>query len=701
MASCRFEIFVSAYLDGELQGEERELFQRHLQSCDQCRTLVAQWQDMEQALRRQQMRHALRGEGRISKSVRRDLSRSGAFSAARRKSLARRTWERFVVLWPRVAVALVLLLALALVLQSGSAGRGTRAPSGASNGSGPDVADRGMPPLPPLWDVLAEAEGVLATLTERAGKAPGLGRKLRQRVRDARLAERLAYEESRAAADAPHLATLQHVTTLMTLLAHLPDDLADADAQRIADAVTFAKLSGHVSRLRSHVMSWPFEARPSGGLAHGTPPRRGPLLGWGSASTAQQWVGLAPQTRSAEPLADEFADALGSLMAGRVDYARRVLDAVIGSGKGEPSRLIWLRARCGLAAGWLDQVAAPAAGSRQRASLADLRAPWACETLLLSARASLQTGQESIARRRYEQLVAMCPDTRPALWARFEMAAMAESQGQFAEAIESYRRVAADARRAKSNGPDTPPLAADLALRRVAFLESNRSDDWRAMALYVRAERLAASPSSRNDALLELIRLAGLYPEAPLLGDAYALKMSVQLRKGDSDAARETLRSLVELGPRRLVTGPVHESALAAAVWLLQDVDRRVAADADVLPELTAYNDSPDRLSREGGPDAPRWRLAYSASLAGDTPRFVELDVSVGRSAAGHGASHPYLGLDVRVEIASGSDIVVRELGEAVRPMTDALAALERACAAGARPPVGAMQQLQPRDEQQ
>jgi len=251
MPSCRFEILVSAYLDGELNAEERDLFEKHLAGCEMCRTLVAEWQEVERALRGERLKQALHDEGRLADSVRRDLSQSGAFRRARRRSFLRRATEHVAMRWPTYAVGLGVVLAAAAAVWGLAAARQSSSPPQSAGGA-PKVSAPRRASLPEL---LAEAEGVLQTLVRDAGSVPGAGRRIRDDLIRNGLPTHLAYETSRIIRDGDLDRRLAGVQTVLVLLANLPDDRADAEAALVAQAVETSELLDDVERLKQRLMA--------------------------------------------------------------------------------------------------------------------------------------------------------------------------------------------------------------------------------------------------------------------------------------------------------------------------------------------------------------------------------------------------------------------------------------------------------------
>lgn len=252
MPSCKFEILVSAYLDGELTGEERELFEGHLASCDTCNHLVAEWREVEQALRRQTLRQALLDERAVADRVRKTLSRSGAFRRARRKSSLRRMRDHLSARWRQVFAAAAAVAALG-VLVWGLSALGT--PPGNPRPNQPRGSESSPRQPASLPRLLGEAQAVLARLESSAGTAPGAGRSLRDEVVRSELPTRLAVQVADAMVDDDTRAGVGRIELVLTLLANVPDDRADAEAASLAATVKAAKLTGEAARLRAELMS--------------------------------------------------------------------------------------------------------------------------------------------------------------------------------------------------------------------------------------------------------------------------------------------------------------------------------------------------------------------------------------------------------------------------------------------------------------
>jgi len=254
MSSCRFEILVSAYLDGELGDEERDLFEKHLAGCDMCRTLVAEWQEVERALRSQRLKQALRDEGHLADSVRRDLSQSGAFRRARRRSILLRCSAHVAAEWRRYAIGLVIVAAAVAAVWGLAAARHPSRRTAPPGGVPQVTALRGAS----LPEVVSRAEAVLQTLVRDVHTVPGTGRRLRDEILRQELPTRLAYEASGVVHDGDLRPRLSRVRAVLVLLANLPDNRADAEASLIAEAVASSKLLDDVARLKQRLMVEPY-----------------------------------------------------------------------------------------------------------------------------------------------------------------------------------------------------------------------------------------------------------------------------------------------------------------------------------------------------------------------------------------------------------------------------------------------------------
>jgi anti-sigma factor RsiW len=253
MANCKFEILVSAYLDHELSAEERDLFEQHVASCDTCRALIAEWKEVEAALRRQQLREALRHESNVADSVRRELSRSGEFRRARQKSAWRRLREAVGRHWRLGATAAVVVI-VALVFMAIVGDWSTPPNPGPSNSR----AEERLPADPPLERIVAHAEGLLTELVAGAGHRPGLGRRIRTAIGDADLLTRLAYDRTCRVADEQVRERLLRLETVLTLLANMPEEQADAEAALVADALKRSELLRELKHLRQRLALRPY-----------------------------------------------------------------------------------------------------------------------------------------------------------------------------------------------------------------------------------------------------------------------------------------------------------------------------------------------------------------------------------------------------------------------------------------------------------
>jgi len=245
MPSCRFEIFVSSYLDGELSPEERALFETHLSQCDTCRTLMAEWKEVESALRRQALRKALGGKGEVTESVRRELTRSGAFRRARRKSLAERAREHFVARWRPYALLGVLAVALAVGLCFVAPMVG-----GGSSRILPPPAQPSAAAPQTIVEFFSSVESVLDRLGRESKVQRGSPAAACGQVADAELPAALAYWRSQIALDGTVQDRLTRIETVLVLMAGVPREGGDAEARAIGQAVERAGLLNEVRSLK-------------------------------------------------------------------------------------------------------------------------------------------------------------------------------------------------------------------------------------------------------------------------------------------------------------------------------------------------------------------------------------------------------------------------------------------------------------------
>jgi anti-sigma factor RsiW len=242
MPQCPQENLVSAYLDGELQGQDRARFQEHLASCPQCRALVAQMMDIEEQLRSGIRAIDVQSSSDIASSVQQALSRTGAFRRVRR----RRWWQHNSGSLAAFLARLGILVAV-LAVTIWAANRFTRvSPPEQPTGV---VADepRLVPPRSPTPDaVLASAEALLSDLVRSARTEPGAARRLREKASLSGTSVRLTCL-AESAIDRSRRASLVHLCRMIDDVASLEND---AQAVALATRVENAKAVDAVRQLR-------------------------------------------------------------------------------------------------------------------------------------------------------------------------------------------------------------------------------------------------------------------------------------------------------------------------------------------------------------------------------------------------------------------------------------------------------------------
>ena len=252
-------------------------------------------------------------------------------------------------------------------------------------------------------------------------------------------------------------------------------------------------------------------------------------------------------------------------------------------------------------------------------------------------------------------------------------AALAEEQREnFDAALVTYEQILIEARRLPEGRGDHLAARSAAAERR-GLIEAAGKIGRSALAMYVKAERLARTPASRTEALRELIGLAALYADSPLVGDAFAQMMRIHLVKGDEAAARQTFDRLLKMRPARLGVEPLRSCGLHMARWLLEDVDRQIASGAEVFPELFGYKAGTGL--RTGSSQGPAVGLAFEHS---DGSRSLKLSIRIHR-VEGTGGPYGALGLRLEESLETGNDLLAGEIRQAVGIMKDALLALNEA----------------------
>ena len=384
----------------------------------------------------------------------------------------------------------------------------------------------------------------------------------------------------------------------------------------------------------------------------------------------------APPARPADGSA-AFAEAIALHLSGRSAEALAAYQALADSGLTGPRAAQVAYALGALRAEVGDHSAAVAAflavvDAHGGSTLAD-------DALMEAARITTESlGRHDKAVELFDRLRSQygrSPLTRAAL---LESGLAMERSGRFDEALTRYDELLLFAKRSAhaARSPVTVPVAAD----RRAFILVNSQGDRRALEMYRDAERLARRAATRKEALLTCIRLVGLYPESPLVDDAFAQMLRIHLARGDEPAARQSLRRLLKSEPATLQVEPIRSCAAIIGAWLLSDLDQRVASEAEVFPELFGYKAGENIRSADAS-HAGTTVLAFESRMGTDASRRLSLRITVGRPEEPSQATYPNLNLRVETRIDTTSEMVAGELGEALADMQQTLGLLDRAAA--------------------
>jgi len=245
MPQCPQENLVGAYLDGELQGQDRARFREHLASCPQCQALVAQIIDTADQLRSGMRAVDDQSGSHVASSVQQALSRTGAFRRVRR----RRWWQHNSGSLATFLVRLGILVAV-LAVTIWAAHRFTRVSPPEQPASLAAGEPRLVPPRSPTPDaVLASAEALLSDLVRSARTEPGAARRLREKASSSGTSVRLSCLAA-SAIDRGRRASLVHLCRILDDVASLGDD---AEAVALAAQVEKAKVVDTVRQLRHGV----------------------------------------------------------------------------------------------------------------------------------------------------------------------------------------------------------------------------------------------------------------------------------------------------------------------------------------------------------------------------------------------------------------------------------------------------------------
>jgi len=341
----------------------------------------------------------------------------------------------------------------------------------------------------------------------------------------------------------------------------------------------------------------------------------------------------------------------------------------------QADRLLFNLAACRAAVGEYDKAVESLmalVSSRPESPLAD-------DALLAAGRIwADDIGRPAEAIETYKRLRNEFPDSPLRPVALLEIGRAMEQLEKFDEAVAAYDQVLAAAKRLPEG---EAPAAARLAGERRRFILAAGDDERQPLRMYLKAERLAQDPATRNEALLTLIRLTALCPDSSLVDDAFAQKLRIHLLKGEEAAARQALDRLVADRPTTLCVEPIRSCAVTIAGWLLGDMDRQIASNAEVLPELVGYRAGRGVTAVSGSPPPKRLTLDFESGEenAGLYSRHLRFHVVVERPDRFENATYPNLNLRVEFSISTGSDIAEREIRQGLKRMTDTLSVLDAA----------------------
>jgi tetratricopeptide (TPR) repeat protein len=479
--------------------------------------------------------------------------------------------------------------------------------------------------MPQRQDVVAEAGDIVRAIQEAAGH-PGDAWIVHARLLGSDVQFWLA-EERLASDDEAYRAQVAQTELELELVANLRPERADADAD---------------------VLMWAMNPKARG---------------------------LGPAALEAQ-LAGRFKEALAMYEAGTGLKNR--------DSKGNdlaPDEVAFLKAACRQSLG--DPVRAIAGYDKVAPTvLAGKPSPFAAEALVRAGEVC-EMGLDSPARARgyYERAVNEYQRQEPAARAMYAIGRTYEEEGRVEEALRAYAALGEAAwveRRVR-----------DAALAREDFLAAAAADDEVVLKAFLAAERLARQPRNRTQALVELIRLTTLHPEATVAADALAAMVRLHLARGDQAAARQAFDRLAQSRPQRLSARAARSLAPSAAEWLVQDVDRDLASLSAVFPELAGYVAEANVSGPENGA-AGDWRIVFKSSAGPrGQGRDLEFTLGVGGASKGRPATYPNMGLTVTLEIKTQNEVLTAELRRVTDAAAQAVGRLDRA--AQVRLPDGAV----------
>jgi tetratricopeptide (TPR) repeat protein len=366
-----------------------------------------------------------------------------------------------------------------------------------------------------------------------------------------------------------------------------------------------------------------------------------------------------------------YVEALALHLAGRHDEAiSRGAGAAQTDLPWRRDTLAYVQARSAAARG----KAGEAVARLTRLAEATPRSPLAADALLDCARYQRLRGDTDAAVELCETVRSWNVSPRIALAALLEQGLAQERDADFDRAVVSFDQLRIEASRLPARQRQQR-VARRFASKRKQIILDAMADTSQAIVRYNKARREARHGRSRNQALLELITLAGLYPDSPLLDDSLVERVRIHLLKGDDASARQMFRQLLNGPLSELSDEPVRSCSMTMARWLLADADRRIASLADVFPELFGY--APGHLVETPRADGT---VAHTLTFRRSSgPLKLSLEVIVARPTGGEAATYPGLNLRVTTTVKTGSEMLSHEIAEALTMVSANLERLEHA----------------------
>lgn len=389
------------------------------------------------------------------------------------------------------------------------------------------------------------------------------------------------------------------------------------------------------------------------------------LLGLGATS-------VAGQTPAPATAADRvYVEALTLYLAGR--RAETIGRDASVARAGSPWRrdtLAYVQAQSAAARGKTGE----AITRLTRLAAATPRSLLAADALLECARYQRLRGNTEASVQQCKTIRSWKVSPRVALTALLERGLAQERAADFDRAVVSFDQLRIEASRLPARERQQW-VARRFAAKRKQIILDAVADTSQAIVRYNKARRQARHGRSRNQALLELISLAGLYPDSPLADDSLVERVRIHLLKGDEASARQAFAQLLNGPLSALSDEPVRSCSMTMARWLLADADRRIASLADVFPELFGY--APGHLAETLRADGT---VAYTLAFRRSSGSLkLAIEVIVARPTRDEIATYPGLNLRVTTTVETDSTMLSHEIASALTMVSANLERLERA----------------------